>query len=198
MAMRQRGFSLVELMVTIAILMMLILVAMPGVGTWLENTRIRNQADSIMAGLQAARSEAVRTNQNVSFWLVSSTADGSLDDGCALSETSSSWVVSVTSPAGHCAGWLTTTPAKIVVSRAMGVDKAHVSVNAVQSDLKTAATTVTFNGFGRIANADPIAEIDVDGIGSADYRQLAVKVSPSGSVRMCDPGVTSTTDPRKC
>jgi type IV fimbrial biogenesis protein FimT len=198
MAMRQRGFSLVELMVTIAILMLLILAAMPGIGTWLENTRIRNQADSIMAGLQTARAEAVRTNQNVSFWLVSSTAAGALDDGCALSDTSASWVVSVTAPAGHCAGWLTTTPAKIVVSRAMGGDMAHVSVSALQSDATTPGTTVTFNGFGRIANADPIAEVDLDGTGGGTYRQLSVRVSPSGSVRMCDPLVTSSTDPRKC
>lgn len=197
--MRQRGFSLIELMVTIVILALLVLVAAPSIGTWLDNTRIRNQGDSIMAGLQAARAEAVRTNQNVSFWLVGSTSNpGALDDTCALSNTSSSWVVSVGSPAGHCAGWLTTTPPGIVVSRAMGADSAKVSVSALQSDLTTPATTVTFNGFGRIANSNPIAEVDLDGTGGSTYRQLSIRVSASGSVRMCDPAVTSSTDPRKC
>jgi type IV fimbrial biogenesis protein FimT len=196
--MRQRGFSLVELMVAITILMLLILAAMPGIGTWLVNTRIRNQADSIMAGLQAARGEAVRTNQNVSFWLVgSSTSPIAPDDSCTLSNTSSSWVVSVASPATHCAGWLTTTPAKIVLYRWMGSDNKQVSVDAKQSD-GTAGNTVTFNGFGRVANTTSISTVVLDGIGGGTYRKLEVMVSPTGSVRMCDPAVSSSTDPRKC
>jgi len=198
--MRQRGFSLVELMVAIAVLMLLMLAAMPGIGTWLDNTRIRNQADSIVGGLQAARAEAVRTNQSVSFWLAGSTSTpGALDDTCALSATTASWVVSVTSPANNCAGWLATTPALIVSSRAMGEDSGHVSVHAWQSDLATDATSVTFNGFGRIANSNPIAQIDLDGLGGKTYRKLRIKISPAGSVRVCDPAVSlASTDPRKC
>lgn len=195
--MRQRGFSLIELMVALVILVLLVLAAVPSIGTWLDNTRIRNQADSIMGGLQAARAEAVRTNQSVSFWLVGSTsAPGALDDTCALSSTSASWVVSVASPATHCATWQTTSPAKIFASRAMGGDNARVAVDAKQSDGTTAGTTVTFNGFGRVANSAPIAKIDLGGTGSV--RSLRVVVSPTGSVGMCDPAVTSSTDPRKC
>ena len=83
MSMRQRGFSLIELMVTVVILVLLVLAAVPSIGTWLDNTRIRNQGDSLIGGLQAARAEAVRTNQNVSLWLVTSTSTpGALDDTC--------------------------------------------------------------------------------------------------------------------
>ena len=65
--MRQRGFSMIEIVVTIAVLALLLFAAMPGLGTWLDNTRIRNVADSLQNGLQLARGEAVRRNQNVSF-----------------------------------------------------------------------------------------------------------------------------------
>ena len=195
--MRQRGFSLIELLVAMSILGLLMVAALPSIGTWLDNTRIRNQSDSIIGGLQAARSEAVKTNQNVSFWLVgSATTPGSPGDDCGLSNTSASWIVSLTSPATHCAGWLNTS--KIVVNRYMGGDSARVSVLAYQANGSTAGTTVTFNGFGRVANSDAIASIDVNGTGGSTYRKLRVWLSPSGSVQMCDPAVSSTTDPRKC
>ena len=197
--MRQRGFSLIELMVTVTILTLLILMAMPSLGTWLDNTRIRNEGDSIITGLQSARSAAVSSNQNVSFWLVGSAATpGNPGDDCALSGSSGSWVVSVASPVGHCAGWLTSSPPQILLSRSMGSDNARVSISAVQSDGTTAATTVTFNGFGRVVNATPIAQVNLNGSGGGTYRQLRVVVSATGAVRMCDPLVTSSTDPRKC
>lgn len=195
--MRQRGFSLIELLVAISILGLLMVAAMPSIGTWLDNTRIRNQGDSIIAGLQAARSEAVKTNQNVSFWLVgSSTTPGAPGDECTLSNTSASWIVSTASPASHCAGWLNTS--KVVVNRYMGGDSARVSINALRVDGSTAGTTVTFNGFGRISNTDAIASIEVKGSGGSTYRNLRVWLSPSGSVQLCDPAVSSTTDPRIC
>ena len=201
--MRQRGFSLIELMVAMTILVLLMLAAMPSLGTWLDNTHIRNQADSFMTGLQTARGEAVRTNQNVSLWLVRLTDPATLANDCKQSTTGTdgSWVVSVASPQDHCADTGTTAaanPAGVVTGRAMGGSGTHVSVKALRAD-GTAGSVVTFNGFGRIAaGSNSITEIDLNGTGGATYRKLSVTVSPTGSVRMCDPAVTSTTDPRKC
>ena len=96
--MRQRGFSLIELMVTMVILVLLMVAAMPSIGTWLDNTRIRNEGDSIVNGLQTARAEAVRRNENVSFWLVQLTDPATLANDCTLSDTSGSWIVSVSGP----------------------------------------------------------------------------------------------------
>lgn len=201
--MRQRGFSLLELMVALAILGLLVLAAMPSLFTWLTNVRIRNEGDSIVNGLQTARAEAVRRNQNVSFWLVNLPNPGVLSNSCTLSSTDGSWMVSVSSPVNYCAvnvnsTDITVNPAGVIAGRAMGGDSAKVSVKAVQSS-GTAGTFVTFNGFGRVANTSSITEIDLDGIGgSKTYRKLSVMVSTMGAVRMCDPAVTSTTDPRKC
>jgi len=100
--MRQRGFSMIELMVAMVILVLLIVAAMPSIGIWLDNTRIRNEGDSLITGLQTARAEAVKRNENVSFWLVQLTDPATLANDCTLSETSGSWVVSVSSPDKHC------------------------------------------------------------------------------------------------
>ncbi len=54
-------------------------------------------------GLMQARNEAVRRNQPVSFFLVSDSDAVSMSDSCALSATSSGWVVAMASPAGKCA-----------------------------------------------------------------------------------------------
>jgi type IV fimbrial biogenesis protein FimT len=198
--MRQRGFTLIELMVTVSVLVLILFMALPSIGTWLDNTRIRNTADSLQSGLQQARSEAVRQNRNVSFWLVSIANAAVLSNDCTLSGGSSSWIVSVNSPIGHCGDSPSTTSSPmIVVGRAAGDSGGRVVASAVQSDLATAGTTVTFNGFGRIANSDAISQINVTGNGSStQYRQLRLELSPAGEVRMCDPRVTSSADSRKC
>ncbi len=198
--MRQRGFSLIELMVALVILVLLVLAAMPSLGTWLDNTRIRNEGESLIAGMQTARGEAVRRNMNVSFWLVQlPSGNGALANDCSLNGSSGSWMVSVSSPDSHCADAPSTTNAPmIVVGRPMGADSGVVSVNALQSDNSTAGTTITFNGFGRVSNSDSITRIDLDGTGGSTYRKLRVVISPTGSVRLCDPAVSSSTDPRKC
>ena len=63
------GVSLIESMITIAILGLLVALAMPAIGDWLLNTRLRNAAESIQNGLQMARAEAVRCNVPVEFVL---------------------------------------------------------------------------------------------------------------------------------
>ena len=194
--MRQRGFSLVELVITLAVLALILAVAAPTVGSWMGNARIRNVADTLQNGLQIARAEAVRRNQNMSFWLVSLNDPGVLSNDCTLSGSSGSWVVSVNSPIGHCADPPSTISSPMLVTaRAVGDAGGNVTVAAVQSD-NTAATTVTFDGFGRVTNTDSIRQIDVTG--TTTSVNLRLVVSSAGLVRMCDPRVTASTDPRKC
>jgi type IV fimbrial biogenesis protein FimT len=195
--MRQRGFTLVELIVTITVLALILMMAMPSVASWLGNARIRNVADSLQNGLQIARAEAVRRNQNVSFWLVAVNDPSVLSNDCTLSDISGSWVVSVNSPVGHCADKPSTVSSPMLVTgRAAGDAGGSVTVASKQADKSTAGTTVTFDGFGRVTNTDSIGQIDVTGPGSSVNLRLAV--SPAGLVRMCDPRVTDANDPRKC
>ena len=50
----ERGFSLVELMVTVAVLSLLMTLAVPSFNEWIQNGRIRTAAESIQNGLQVA------------------------------------------------------------------------------------------------------------------------------------------------
>lgn len=60
-----RGFTLVELMVTVAVIGILALVAVPSMTSMISNSRLRGQTEEVTASLQLARSEAVRRNQRI-------------------------------------------------------------------------------------------------------------------------------------
>ena len=206
--MRQRGFSMIEVVVTMVILGLLLSTALPSGAAWIRNMRIRSTAESIQTGLQRARAEAVRRNTSVSFWLVSTTNSGAMDNSCALAATGSSWVVSQDSPAGACGADPSTSagnPPRIVVTHSSieGGGQA-LAVAATQINTTSAANGVTFDGLGRTltttpAGDQPLARIDVQySSASSDDRPLRIIVSSSGMILLCDPAISSASTPAYC
>jgi len=195
--MRARGFTLVELSVAMGVLALLLLAALPSMGEWTRNVRVRNTAESIQNGLQKARAEALRTNRNVGFWIVSQSDNRVVDNNCALSSSSGSWVISVADPSGLCATAPDPNIAPMIVETHAASDgsSSDVTVTAVDSGA-IPAQRVLFDGFGRLTSAaGQIARIDMTHPLGA--RALRVVVSSGGGVRMCDPNV-SAPDPRVC
>jgi type IV fimbrial biogenesis protein FimT len=70
---RHRGFTLIELMVTVAIMVILAAVATPAMQGLLNVNRLNGAAGELTAAMQLARSEAVRRNARVT---VCGSADG--------------------------------------------------------------------------------------------------------------------------
>ena len=64
---QQRGFTLVELMVTLAVMAILVGLAVPSFSTVIANNRIATQTNEFVGALNLARSEAVRRGQGVSI-----------------------------------------------------------------------------------------------------------------------------------
>lgn len=64
---RDRGFTLIEMMVTIAVLAIIIAVAVPSFSAFLEKARLRGAADALSSQFASARVEAVRTDRTVSL-----------------------------------------------------------------------------------------------------------------------------------
>lgn len=189
----QRGVSLIELMVAIAVFAILLVAGLPSFNTWMQNSQIRTTSEAIQNGLSLARGEAVRRNTTVRFQLTSTA-----DNGCALSTTVPNWVVSLDDPTSLCATAASdvTTP-RIIQMRTTAEGTRNAVVAASQS-------AVIFNGLGRVTPV-PAANITIDvsnPTGGAcatagPMRCLRIVVSTAGQVRMCDPGFP-TTDPQGC
>src|SRR6516162_9629244 len=62
MTMRYHGFTLIELMVALAIFGFLIMLAGPGLATFLANSQVRNAAESVYNGVQRAQGAAIAHN----------------------------------------------------------------------------------------------------------------------------------------
>lgn len=192
----QRGFTVIEVIIAVTIAGLLLAAALPSASTWIRNTKIRTAAESISNGLHQARNEAVRRNQPVGFYLVSDAAGATqLSDTCALSATSSGWVVSPSSPATRCATDQGNNT--IIALRPQGDTSSGLSVDAEDST-GTAATAVVFNGYGQISNGSPVSCVKLSNPADSNTRRLNIAIFPGGQVRMCDPGVSDTNDPRYC
>lgn len=174
-AARQRGFTIIELMVTGVVLAILLTIGLPSFNQFIVRNQLRASAEAIQNGVQLARAEAVRLNAKVRFTLGAG--------------TSSSWGVNVDSGG-----------ALVQESRASG-EGGSASVTTTRTPAN--ATQITFNGLGRVvANTDASATltaVDVSVSGAPPNSTLRIQVSsPGGQVRICDPSVTGTTDTRRC
>lgn len=190
---RTRGFTVVELMVTIALLALLLGLAMPSFSTWVRNAQVRTVSDALQNGLRLAQAEAVRRHRQVVFYRTNAdtcTAATAADDAGAF------WVVR-------------TVP--LVVGDAVEAVQCGQLADVAAGVAIAGATALCFNSGGRqVANADPAiggaaCALDASGTSAFDItstnadRPLRVLVTLGGSVRLCDPAKTlSAATPDGC
>lgn len=179
---RYSGFGLIELMVTITLLSILMALAVPSMGAWIRNNKIRTVADSLQNGLRQAQTEALRRSRQVVFSLTNSTAP---QTSLAATDDGRNWSINVV---------------KLLTDDNNGVFVASGVLGAVGSDVQiTGPAAVCFNSMGRlVANSNT----QVSGSTSCDAasipptynvtlpgadRPLRVLVALGGQVRICDP-----------
>lgn len=176
-AFRARGVTLIELMVGLTIMAIALAAGAPSIAEWIQNGQIRTAADSVLNGIQTARTEAIRRNAAVAFTLTTPAAAGGT-------------------------GWdITLMSGQSVQAKPDGEGSQRVVLTVTPAD----ATTVTFSGLGRRlpTNQDgspALSQIDVGNpsMDASARRDMQITISAGGEIRMCDPKVTDTADPRKC
>lgn len=185
---RENGISVIEAMITVALIAILVVLAVPAVGDWFANARIRTAGESLLAGLQFARTEAVRRNTIVEFRLGMSSCDPN-----AGVHAPTAYAIC---PAGASADADT-------IDQRSGVEGSADVVAAVTPD---GALRVSFDGLGRrTANVDaslPLERIDLDlpeaVLPAERTRDLTLLIGVGGQIILCDPNVTAVDDVRRC
>lgn len=64
---RQKGYSLIELMTTIAVASILITVALPGMQSFRFNSKMTGQVNDLISGMHLARNTAITSNSRVTL-----------------------------------------------------------------------------------------------------------------------------------
>lgn len=191
--MRPRGFSIVELMVAVALMALLLGLAAPSMTTWTRNAQTRAVSDALQNGLRVAQAEALRRHRQVVFFR---TAVPTCNNAVVASSTGAFWAIrTVAMVAGD--------PVETIQCGVLSDVAAGVALNG--------PTALCFNGTGRqTANATPgiggaTCDLALSGTSQFDVsvaagdRPLRVLVTLGGSVRMCDPARTlSSAAPDGC
>lgn len=198
----QRGVTLIELLIGVAIFALLMTLAIPNVTQYIQNTYIRTAAESIVSGLQFAKSEALKRNKPVRFQLVND-----LSGGCNLAANGESWVVSLADPTGSCATVMDDTVTPFILERRNAAEgSANADVSASSSvPLGGNSSVLIYNGLGRVSqsNLDRFDRLHISNstgacLPTGKMRCLDIIITAGGDGRVCDPTVTVTTDSRYC
>lgn len=198
--MMHRGFSLVELIVGLAILALLVTLGVPQYATFLANARLRATAEGINNGLNLARAEAVKRNARVELVLTDEEPIEALVNVLPQSTSGANWVVRE---------WVPATGSYNFIEGKVGAEGSGKSTGTgvVVASSSTDATydgRVIFTGFGGMAIGQPISfQITYPGAGlcaaaNGPLRCLNVNITPGGQIRICDPKVTDAKDTRAC
>jgi type IV fimbrial biogenesis protein FimT len=192
-----RGFTIIELVVTMAVAAVVTTLAAPNFAQWLANARVRSSADYIQNGLRLAQTEAVKQNRVVAFVLTTSLATSTNLATLAASNTGSYWYAAAVPFTNYGAGINNTLT--LVAAGQPTTDQAAVTISG--------APTICFTPYGRITTTytDPTgftscaaatAYIGANNLAVytvsptktfASQHPLDVTVSTSGEIRMCDP-----------
>jgi type IV fimbrial biogenesis protein FimT len=168
---RSAGFTLIELMIAVALLAILLTIGLPSFQQMMRNYEVRVAAESVANGLQRARAEAVAKNARVQFVLGAGT----------------SWYVDFVA---------TPNPAARLDSRA----STDGSTNATLTVLPVGATTLTFNQLGQMLTPNPADGSDpgsapltqVNFAATGGNQNLRIIIGAGGNARVCDPGLPSS------
>ena len=204
-----RGVTLIELMVGLAVLALLLMSGAPAFSEWLLNTRIRSASESLLNGIQYARTEAVRRNTTTRFQLTDT-----LENGCVTSSSGRNWVVNIgrnEELKGKCDAPLVAndqTDAAPFLLQKGALLPANASITLTAS--KNTAV-VAFNGLGQrtTVNGQPLEDVSITvspsqgGCAGADpngivghVRCLRVVLQRDGQARLCDIGVKKSSNAR--
>lgn len=147
-----KGFTLVELVVTVAVLAIVLAIAAPAMTSWIAESQARSQVNLYRDMFTFARAEAISRGQpvrvkalNDNSWVVGTGNPASCASATALRCFPAATDATVTS--SIAAGGLVFTPQGQVSGQAAGTE---VTVTLAFSEYCNANRVISINGIGRV------------------------------------------------
>lgn len=150
------GFTLFELLVSVAILVILTTLAAPSFTSFIADQRVKAASFDLMAALTLARSEAIKRNA-----------------------TGAAPVNLVPASGGWVNGWTVTDPSGNVINRQDA--RPGITVSCISAGAPAACSTVSYLGSGRLASAAP--SLQVGSASSTTIRCIVTDLSGQPSSR---------------
>lgn len=191
-----RGFTLVEMAVVLAVIGLLMMAAAPSYSSYIANSNLRNTAGLFYSAAQKARTEAIRRNDTIELVLTNDTppVSDAANVGTAVmslveSATGTNWVIRAPNAVGSD---------RLIDSKvATELGGAAITVNAGST------TKIQFNGLGETTSASTVlvqfrhASQNTECLLTGGVRCVNVRISGGGKARLCEPN-QPTTDNRSC
>jgi len=175
------GFTLIELMVTIAIVAIMLVVAAPSFRNFIRNSELTSLTNKLLAAINAARSEAMKYGQNA---LVIPANGGN--------DWSQGWIVFVDSNRNNAYDETTD-----VTIQKQGALPSYFSVTGTgNANLSNSYIMFGSSGFAKSYGAAPgvpnltlkISRTDV----SSENEKRYIVVARTGRARVCNPSLDTT------
>lgn len=168
---RLRGFTLIELIITIAVMAILISVAIPSFTDFMDRYRLQNAARELHADLQFARSESVKRNRRVRL----------------VFTTGSTW--------SYTMAWLDTAGTATTLKTVSQAQFTGTQIAGTNFNSSSTARTIVFNPQrGSVEDAaNPPVPITTGRVAfrSARGKQACVHVNLLGRPNICSPSGTN-------
>ncbi|MDH3872280.1 MAG: GspH/FimT family pseudopilin [Gammaproteobacteria bacterium] len=158
---KETGFTVIELMVTLAVALVLVTMAVPAFNTFMQNNRITAQANDLLTAINASRDEALKRRATVT---ICSSSDGSSCTG----NWHDGWIV------------FTDDNADSVVN---GTDQVLRVWGALTggATLSSAQTSLRYDGIG-LVNSSTTFQLRIPGCKGNLARDISVSVTGQPSV----------------
>jgi type IV fimbrial biogenesis protein FimT len=164
---KQKGFSLIELLVTMSILLLLVFVAVPGFSNFSSNSRVDSVQSNFHSAILVARNEAIKRNTVVKLC-----AKQANSDQCQIPATPSwanGWLVFIDGSDDNDRA-LTATAERLLVSNAIANNVTFRRTTAVGDP---ARGTLCFSGLGLLcSDKDNASEFVVDTVSDANAQYV--------------------------